>query len=122
MKWKTITGASALLVAGVCIAIFANMHEHSTWLLLIAGALLTYVFLKCFSTKELEKIIRDKLGSRITPIAIVLLIMAEMMMPSSLGELVSDTYYGILYFVSYAIWICGLYLLAIKNDSGNKRN
>ena len=45
MRVKTIIGFTALLVAGVCIAVLADANKYATWLMLMAGALLTYIFL-----------------------------------------------------------------------------
>ena len=113
VKARLIMGIIALVITGILTA-YLLVEYQKDWINLTAMIILAILFLKCFTCEEIERPIYDKLSSVINVVSIMLVIIALMLLPDSVGGMISKNFQVIIYFVSFICWFVGIYLQEIK--------
>ena len=113
VKARLIMGIIALVITGILTA-YLLVEYQKDWIILTAMIIFAILFLKCFTCEEIERPIYDKLSSVINVVSIMLVIIALMLLPDSVGGMISKNFQVIIYFVSFICWFVGIYLQEIK--------
>ena len=113
VKARLIIGTISLVITGIFISCFLIEYQKD-WIMLLAMITFAILFLKYFSCEEIERSIYNRLSNIINGVSITLIIIALMLLPDSLGGMLSKDIQAIIYFVSFISWFVGLYLQTIK--------
>lgn len=113
VKARLIIGIIALVITGISTS-FLLVEYQKDWIILIAMIIFAILFLKCFTCEEIERPIYDKLSNIINVVSIILVIIALMLLPDSVGGMISKNFQVVIYFVSFICWFAGIYLQEIK--------
>lgn len=113
VKARLIIGTISLVITGIFTSCFLIEYQKD-WIMLLAMIIFAILFLKYFSCEEIERSIYNRLSNIINGVSITLIIMALMLLPDSLGGMLSKDIQAIIYFVSFISWFVGLYLQTIK--------
>lgn len=113
VKAKFIIGIIALVITGILTS-YLLVEYQKDWIILIAMIIFAILFLKCFTCEEIERLIYDKLSNMMNVVSIILVVIALMLLPDSIGGTISKDFQGIMYFVSFICWFVGIYLQEIK--------
>ena len=113
VKARLIIGTISLVTTGIFTSCFLLEYQKD-WIMLLAIIAFAILFLKYFSCEEIERSIYNRLSNIINGVSITLIIIALMLLPDSLGGILSKDIQAIIYFVSFISWFVGLYLQTIK--------
>lgn len=113
VKARLIIGTISLVITGIFTSCLLIEYQKD-WIMLLAMILFAIVFLKCFTCEEIERPIYNRLSNIINGVSITLIIIALVLLPDSLGEMLSKDIQAIVYFISFISWFAGLYLQMIK--------
>ena len=113
VKARLIIGTISLVITGIITSCFLIEYQKD-WIMLLAMITFAILFLKYFSCEEIERSIYNRLSNIINGVSITLIIIALMLLPDSLGGMLSKDIQAIIYFVSFISWFVGLYLQTIK--------
>lgn len=113
VKARLIIGTISLVITGIFTSCFLIEYQKD-WIMLLAMITFAILFLKYFSCEEIERSIYNRLSNIINGVSITLIIIALMLLPDSLGGMLSKDIQAIIYFVSFISWFVGLYLQTIK--------
>ena len=113
VKARLIIGTISLVITGIFTSCFLIEYQKD-WIMLLAMITFAILFLKYFSGEEIERSIYNRLSNIINGVSITLIIIALMLLPDSLGGMLSKDIQAIIYFVSFISWFVGLYLQTIK--------
>lgn len=118
VKAKLIIGIISLVISGILTSYLVVEHQKD-WIMLIAMLIFSILFLRCFTCEEIERTIYNKLSNHINVVSIILVFIALMLLPDSVGGMIPKSFQGVIYFVSFICWFIGLYFQEIKTK--NKR-
>lgn len=114
-KIKFIIGCISLIISGILISFFEVKYEKD-YIMLAGIIIFGMIFLKCFRSNEIEEKIYKRVKKYVNVLAIVLIFIALLLLPNSIGTELDKKIQVIAYFVSYLCWFAGLYLLSIKSE------
>lgn len=113
VKARLIIGTISLVITGIFTSCFLIEYQKD-WIMLLTMITFAILFLKYFSCEEIERSIYNRLSNIINGVSITLIIIALMLLPDSIGGMLSKDIQAIIYFVSFISWFVGLYLQTIK--------
>lgn len=113
VKARLVIGIIALIITGLLTSCLLVGYQKD-WIMLIAMIIFATLFLKCFTCEEIERPIYDRLSKFINAVSITLIIIAIILLPDSVGGMLSKNIQVIIYFISYLCWFIGLYMQMIK--------
>lgn len=113
VKARIIIGIISLVITGILTS-YLLIEYQKDWIMLLAMIIFATLFLKCFTCEEIERPVYNRLSNIINGVSITLIIIALMLLPDSLGGMLSKDIQVIIYFVSFMSWFVGLYLQMIK--------
>lgn len=113
VKARLIIGTISLVITGIFTSCLLIEYQKD-WIMLLAIIIFAILFLKCFACEEIERSIYNRLSNIINGVSITLMIIALMLLPDSLGGMLTKDIQAIIYFVSFISWFLGLYLQTIK--------
>ena len=113
VKARLIIGTISLVITGIFTSCLLIEYQKD-WIMLLAIIIFAILFLKCFACEEIERPIYNRLSNIINGVSITFMIIALMLLPDSLGGMLTKDIQAIIYFVSFISWFVGLYLQTIK--------
>ena len=113
VKARLIIGTISLVITGIFTSCLLIEYQKD-WIMLLSTIIFAILFLKCFTCEEIERPIYNRLSNIINGVSITLIIIALVLLPDSLGEMLSKDIQAIIYFISFISWFVGLYLQMIK--------
>lgn len=113
VKARLIIGTISLVITGIFTSCLLIEYQKD-WIMLLSMIIFAILFLKCFTCEEIERPIYNRLSNIINGVSITLIIIALVLLPDSLGEMLSKDIQAIIYFISFISWFIGLYLQMIK--------
>lgn len=113
VKTRIMIGIISLVITGILTSCFLVEYQKD-WIMLLAIIISATLFLKCFTCEEIERPVYNRLSNIINGVSITFIIIALMLLPDSIGGMLSKGIQVIVYFVSFISWFVGLYLQMIK--------
>ena len=116
-KKNLIIGAVSLIISAVLQAIVLCRFK-SDWMILLFSILYAIVFLKYWHDDGLKSWINSKLNKKsLKIIGFVILIIAFLLMPQSLGQKLGEVLEFCAYILSFVCWMLGLFFIHISSEN-----
>lgn len=119
-KAKLIMGILELVIMGILTS-YLLVEYQKDWIMLMAILISVILFSRCFTCEEIEQPIYNKLSNKTNVVSLALIFVAMMLLPGSAGGMITKSFQGEIYFVSFICWFVGLYFQEIHTKYKDNR-